>query len=396
MSTAKTAHGRGRRLRGAAAVLLGAAFLTACGASSGELVTSSDVIRIGVAHELSGWAAGYGTDSLRGIELAVEQVNAAGGVRGKQIELITHDTLSDPAKAMTMTTRLMMQERVVAVIGPTTSVSAEATKAVAGIHEVPLIFGSATQDSLTDNGSGTRPYVFRTCFSSSSQASAMATYARRNLGATNAAVFVDDRLTYTRELTASFRDAFVAAGGAVVAEEPFTPGATDYGELLSRLQGKQYEVIYLPGYPDEAGQIIRRAREQGISQPILGADAYESPALGNAAGALDNVHYTTHFTALDTANAQVQPFLDAYRTKYQAEPSSFSAQGYDTLNVVVRAIRRAEEVSGVLVGAAMADLGDFAGVTGSFGMPASHDPAKSVVVVSLRDGAVSGVERISA
>ncbi len=377
-----------RSLAAVAAATLSLALLAGCGSgSSGS--SDSDAIKLGVNYELSGPVATYGDASVQGIELAVEEINAAGGIDGKPIEIIKYDTKSEPAEATTLATKLMTQDDVITVIGPATSGSFKATIPVANQNHVPVVSGSATAEDVTVSNGQVQEYAFRTCFSDSFQGTAMANFAVKDLGAKTAVIIKDTSSDYAKGLTENFASTFKADGGTIVGEEGYVAGDTDFNAILTSIRSKDFDVIYLPGYYNEVGLIIKQARALGITAPILGGDGYESPTLLQLAGAsaLNDVYYTNHYSPLDTENVKVTEFIENFKKKYNSEPSAFSALGYDTAYFVADAISRSgAELTGDAVKDAMASTTDFQGVTGNFGIDANHDPEKAALVIGLTDG----------
>ncbi len=321
-----------------AAAALSLSLFTACGGSS----TDGNVIKIGVNYELSGAVATYGDASVKGIEMAVEEINAAGGIDGKNIELVKYDNKSEPAEATTLATKLMTQDDVVAIIGPATSGSFKATIPVANQNKVPVVSGSATAEDVTVSNGKLQEYAFRTCFSDSYQGTAMANFATKNRSAKTAVILKDTSSDYAKGLAENFAKTFTANGGTIVGEEGYIAGETNFNTVLTRIKSLDFDVMYVPGYYEEVGLIIKQARDQNIMQPVLGGDGFDSPVLLEKAGAaaLTDVFYTNHYSSLDK-DAKVQDFIKNYKTKYGEEPNAFNALGYDTAYFVADAIGRA-------------------------------------------------------
>lgn len=372
------------------AVAISALSLTAlAGCNSGGSSASSDTIKIGVNYELSGAVATYGEQNVQGIEMAIDEINAAGGVKGKKLEEVKYDSKSEPAEATTLATKLMTSDNVSAIIGPATSGSFKATIPVANQNKIPVISGSATADDVTVTGGKLQEYAFRTCFSDSYQGGVMAKYASEKLGAKSAIIIGDTSSDYAKGLAENFRNTFTKAGGKIVGQEAYVAGDTDFKAILTRIKGDKFDVIYVPGYYQEVGPLIKQAREQGIEATILGGDGFDSPTLKNLAGAkaLNNVMFTSHYAALDTSNAKLQKFITDFKAKYGTDPSAFNALGYDTAYFVAEALKNASDTKGETVKNAMANVKGFVGVTGSFDMnPKTHDPLKTAVIISLKDG----------
>lgn len=367
------------------------------GADNAPAAPAGDTIKIGVNYELSGGVATYGKASVDGIKLAVDQVNEAGGVNGKQIELVVYDNKSEPAEATTLATKLMTQDKVLAQLGPATSGSFKAVIPVATKNQVPVASGSATADDVTVNEDGSvNEFAFRVCFNDSFQGTAMANFASNKLNAKSAVVIKDTSSDYAKGLAENFVKTFTANGGTIVGEEAFAAKDTEFSGILTRIKGKQFDVIYLPGYYEEAGLIIKQARELGITQPVLGADGFDSPTLLELAGAqaLNDVYFTNHYSPLDQ-DPKVVEFIDAWKQKHNGEePNAFHALGYDLAKWTADAVGRAKELTGVGVRDAMASTENFAGVTGTFSIDENHNPVKSIVVIGLKDGQQATSEKI--
>jgi len=365
-------------------------------ASCSQPSSNSNTIKIGVNYELSGGVATYGQSSVDGIELAVEQINKAGGINGKQIELVKYDNKSEEAEATTLATRLMTQDKVVAVLGPATSGAFKATIPVATQNKIPVASGSATADDVTVDSNGVKEYAFRICFNDSYQGTGMANYALNNLGLKKAVIIMDSSSDYGKGLAENFKKTFEANGGTIVAQEAYVRGDTDFNAILTSIKGKDFDVIFIPGYYEEAGLIIKQARDQGIDAPILGADGFDSPDLKNLAGAeaLNNVYFSNHYSSLDQ-DPVVQEFIELFKSKYNKQPDAFNALGYDLANFVIDGIKRAESLTGEAVKNALAATTNFNGVTGSFSVDENHNPVKAIVVIQLKDGEQYSSERLS-
>jgi len=369
----------------------GASLLTGCG----NTAKNANEIKIGVNYELSGAVATYGQSSVEGIELAVNEINEAGGIDGKKIVLVKYDNKSEPAEATTLATKLMTQNGVVAVLGPATSGSFKATIPVAMKNKIPVASGSATADDVTVDNSGVKDYAFRICFNDSYQGVTMANFASKNLSAKKAVVIMDKSSDYGKGLAENFTKTFTAAGGTVVSQESYVSGDTDFNAILTKIKGLQFDVIFIPGYYNEAGLIIKQARALGIKAPVLGADGFDSPTLLQLAGAeaLNNVYYSNHYSSLDK-DPTVTKFINDFKTKYNKEPDAFNALGYDLAKFVVDGVRRSSSINGDAVKQALASTTNFVGVTGSFSVDANHNPVKSIVVIGLKDGVQSTSVRV--
>ena len=385
-------------------VLAGAlslALLSGCGGPAATTTTSGaaasgDTVKVGLLFELTGPVASYGSAEAQGAKLAAEQINAAGGVNGKKVQLVEYDTKSETAETTTLSAKLMTQDKVVTIIGPATSGGVKAQIQLAAKNSVPVISGSATADDLTVTNGKLNEFIFRTCFVDSFQGTAMAKYAATKLNVKSAVILKDTSSDYAKGLADAFDKQFTAGGGKVLATEAYTAKQTDFNAVLTKLKGQQFDAMYVPGYYEELGLIIKQARALGITAPILGGDGYESPKLAELAGtALTDVYYTNHYSSADK-DAKVTAFIDAYKKKYNADPESFAALGYDTMNFVAAALKNASAATGAAMKDSLATYKGFSGVTGTFDMDAAtHNPVKTVTVIGYKDGKIAVSEKIA-
>ena len=364
--------------------------LTGCGGgeTGGE---ESDTIKIGVNYELSGAVATYGQSSVDGVTLAIDEINAAGGILGKQVEMVTIDNKSDAAEVVSVATRLMTEEGVCAVIGPATSGNFKAELPIALENGIPVISGSATANDVTSGH--TKEYTFRICFSDNFQGVAMANYAFKNLGAAKVAIVQDKSSDYAEGLAASFSATFEELGGEIVAAEAYTTGDTDFNAILTSLASKEFDAIWLPGYYQEVGLIIKQARALGIECPILGADGFDSPVLAELAGAdaLHDVYYSNHYSSLNE-DETVAAFIEAYKAKHGVDPDAFNALGYDAAKLICDAIERAGAADPEAIKDALAATSGFKAVTGTLSIDENHDAQKALVVIKLDGGVAVSAE----
>ncbi|NLM28310.1 MAG: ABC transporter substrate-binding protein [Clostridiaceae bacterium] len=367
--------------------------VTLIGCSKGN----QNEIRIGINYELSGGVATYGQSSVEGIEMAIEEINNAGGINGKKIVPIKYDNKSEPAEATTLANKLITQDKVVAILGPATSGSFKAEIPVANANKIPVASGSATADDVTVTSDGkVQEYAFRVCFNDSFQGTVMANFAADNLSAKKAVIIMDSSSDYGKGLAKNFKDNFVKAGGSIVAEEAYVAGDTDFNAILTKIKGLDFDVIYIPGYYNEAGLIIKQARAQGITAPVLGADGFDSPVLLELAGAeaLNDIYFTNHYSSLDKDPAVVK-FIEDFKAKYNKEPDAFNALGYDLAKFVCDAIARAEKLDGESIKKALEETENFVGVTGTLSVDEYHNPVKSIVVIGLENGVQTSSVKIS-
>ncbi|EOT30090.1 ABC transporter substrate-binding protein [Enterococcus saccharolyticus] len=364
------------------------------GGASGGNTQEGDTIKIGLNLELSGPVAGYGTQEKEGVELAVEKINAEGGILGKDVELVVKDNKSDSNEAATAAANLATNDGVVAIIGPATTGASKAAIPNVTKAQVPMITPSGTDDAITVSGDKVQEYVFRSCFQDSFQGVILANYADETLSAKKAVIFGDNSSDYAIGLTKAFESAY---DGEIVLRENFTKNDKDFQAQLTKIKNADFDVLYLPGYYEEAGLIIKQAREMGIEQPILGADGFGDEKMIQLAGAenVSNVFYTGHFSALAPANDSVQPFIDAFKEKYGKEPSTFNALAYDAMFMVKAAIESQDAADSAAITKGLAELKDFVGVTGNITMDANHNPEKSAVVIGFTDGKESSADTVN-
>ena len=349
-------------------------------------------VKIGINYELTGDVATYGNSSVDGILMAFDEINAAGGINGMQIVPVKVDNKSDSAEATSVATKLMTQDNVVACLGPATSGNFMATIPVAMGSKVPVLSASATADEgvTVDAKGNVNDFVFRLCFNDSFQGVTMANFASVNLSAKKAVIIKDNSSDYGKGLAENFKATFEASGGTIVAEKGYVGKDKDFNAILTEIRGQDFDVIFIPGYYQEAGLIIKQARNLGIKTPVLGADGFDSPVLLELAGAeaLNDVYYSNHYSSLDQ-DPMVQKFIAAYKEKYNVEPNAFNALGYDLGKFIADAISRSNSTDPVAIKDALASTKGFAGVTGKFDMGENHNPIKSIVVIGLENGAQS-------
>lgn len=348
----------------------------------------TEKIKVGLDYELSGGAATYGQSTVDGIEFAVEEINKNGGVLGKQIELVKSDNKSDNAEATNVATKLATRDKVVAILGPATSGNTKAAAPAAMQSKVPLISCSATADDVTvDKNGNVRDYVFKICYSDSFQGIVLANFVYGELNLKKAAVLTDSTSDYSKGLTKSFKETFTKLGGSIITEQAYQEKDKDFKAVLTKIKAASPEVLFLPGYYNEAGLIIKQAKELGLDVPVVGGDGYDSPKLVEIAGkeALNKVYFTNHYSSKDTS-PEVVKFVEAFAAKYNKQPDGFSALGYDLAYFLADALKRAGAAEPEKVKEALASTKDFPGITGKLSIDENHNPVKSITILELKDG----------
>ncbi|MFB5086787.1 ABC transporter substrate-binding protein [Psychrobacillus sp. PGGUH221] len=361
------------------------------GCSGGEEGSSSDggdTIKIGANLELSGAVASYGSSEADAIELAVEEINADGGIDGKQIELIKVDNKSDAAEATSAAIKLTSQDKVTAIIGAATSGNSVAQVQIATDNKTPMISPSGTSTTVTVGENGkVNPFTFRTAFIDPFQGTVAANFAANELKVKNAAVFADNASDYAKGLAESFIKDFEAAGGTIVAEESYVAKDTDFRSTLTRIKASNPEFIFIPGYYEEVGLIVKQARELGITVPLMGADGWDSPTIVDLAGAdaLNNTFIITAYSAEDP-DGKAKEFADKFTEKYGEAPNSFHALGYDTVYLLKDAIERAGSLDGTKIKEALEATDNLELVTGLYSVDENHHPIKSATIIEFVNG----------
>ncbi|MGG0643312.1 ABC transporter substrate-binding protein [Sporosarcina gallistercoris] len=375
-----------------AAMTLGVGLLAGCGQEDKDGASGSKdgggEIKIGVNLELSGAVASYGTSEADGIQLAVDEINDDGGIDGKKIKLVKIDNKSDAAEATNAAIKLITQEQVVAIIGAATSGATVAQAQIANDNKTPLISPSGTSPTVTVNEKGeVNEFVFRTSFIDPFQGTVAANFAANDLGVKNVAIFSDNASDYSKGLASSFKEDFEKAGGKIVAEESYVAKDSDFRSTLTRIKSAKPEFIFIPGYYEEVGLIVKQAREMGIDVPLMGADGWDSPTLLDLAGAdaLNNTYTTNHYSS-DDPDGAVKAFNDKFNEEYGKSPDAFNALGYDTVYLLKDAIERAGSVDSTKIKDALADTDGLDLVTGKYSVDENHHPIKSATILEYKDG----------
>jgi len=374
---------RKRVLATVLAVVMTTVLFTGCAKTSESL----DEIKIGLNYELSGTAASYGQDTLNGVLMAIDEINAAGGVLGKQITYVKLDNKTDPAESTSAATRLATKENVSIILGPATTGATKAAIPVADKNKVPLISASATADDVTVDAKGVKEYAYRICFNDSFQGTVMANFASKNLNAKNAVVLMDNSSDYGKGLAKTFTETFTKNGGTIVAQEAFVKDEKDFNAILTKIKDKTFDILLIAGYYNEAGLIIKQARALGIDKPVLGGDGLDSPVLGELAGktALNKVYFSNHYSSLDK-DPLIVKFIEDFKNKNNKDPNAFNALGYDLGYFAADAIKRANSSDPTKIKEALDNTTEFKGVTGTFSIDKNHNPVKTAVVIELKDG----------
>ncbi|WP_288189280.1 ABC transporter substrate-binding protein [uncultured Treponema sp.] len=358
-------------------VLLGTAVVSAMMMAASCSGKKNDTIKIGGIAPLSGGVAVYGTECKNGIDLAVEEINAAGGINGQKIEFICEDDEGDSAKSVNAYKKLVTKDRVKVIIGSLTSGCTMAITNLAQAQKVVQIAPAATAVAITDAGN----YVFRACYTDPFQGKIGGKFAYENLGTKKAAILYDIGNDYSVGLTDNFTAEYTSLGGSIVSKESYSTGDKDFNAQLTKIKAANPEVIYLPDYYGTVALIAKQLRAQGINVPIVGADGWDG-LTDNAGDEVLNGYYSNHYSE-DSSSAAVQTFVKAFKAKYNKAPNSFAALGYDCVYMLRDAIKASGSTddSAKIRDALEATNGDY--VTGHIVFDANRNPVKSAVMIKL-------------
>lgn len=373
----------------ASAILL---FLTGCNKSSPSSGGGGNVIKVGEYASLTGKEAAFGQSSHNGTALAVDDLNAAGGLLGKPIQLITEDDQSQAGQPSTDVRKLISDDGVVAILGEVASSRSLEAAPICQQNQIPMISPSSTNPKVTEVGD----YIFRVCFIDPFQGTVMANFATKTLHLKTAAVLTDVTSDYSEGLAKYFKQSFIANGGKIVAEQNYSGGDKDFSAQLTAIKAANPDGIFIPGYYTEVGLIALQARQLGITVPLFGGDGWEGgPLIQIGGSALENTFFSTHFTPQDT-NAVVQEFVKKYEAKYNNQvPDAMAALGYDSMMLLADAIKRAGTTDGPKVRDALAATKDFPGITGLITIDAQRNASKPAVIIEIKNGQYHFVQAIA-
>ena len=362
-------------------------FVLAATAGCGK--SDSSEIKIGVVYELTGNTASFGTSANNGAKLAFKEINANGGVLGKKIKTVEADNKGEPSESANAMTKVIAQDNVVAVTGFTTSSNGIAASTVAEDNKIPFVAAATTNPKVTINESnGTvKNYTFRVCFIDPFQGTVGANFVLNTLQAKKAVVMIDNSSDYSKGLLQFFKVAFNKGGGQILAEEAYLQKDQDFKTILTKIKALNPEVIYLPGYYEEVGKIIKQARELGIMIPFVGGDGWDSPKLVEIGGAaaLNNTYFTNHYSVEDKSDKS-KAFVEAYTKEYGQTPDAMAVLGYDAAYALVDAIKRAGSSEPGKIREALAATKNFPAVTGLLTLNEKHDAVKSAVILEFKNG----------
>ncbi len=336
---------------------------------------TTETIKIGTIQPISGVISVYGIQTTNAAKMAVEEINAKGGINGKMVELIVEDDEASPEKTTNAFTKLVTLDKVVGIMGALTSKCTLAITSQAQSEGVPLITPTSTNDTVTDAGD----YIFRACYKDSFQGMVVANYAADTLKATTAAILYDVSNDYSKGLLENFKKGFEAKGGTVVAES-YNSGDKDFNAQITKIKASNPQVLFIPDYYSTVALIAKQVRAQGITVPMLGADGWDSIA-ENAGEEVVGSFYSNHYSP-DAQDADVQAFVAAYKAKHGETPNALAALGYDATKILLEAIAKAGSTDRKAIRDALA-LTNGKYVTGNISFDANRNTVKSAVMVEL-------------
>lgn len=361
--------------------------LSACG----EGQVQEQVIILGGMGPLTGRNSTFGQSTQQGIQLAESEINAQGGVLGKQVRIIFADTESRSDRAALAAGKLINEDKVVGIIGSVTS--GESLGAAAQVQQarIPMLSPTSTNPKVTQQGD----FIFRSCFNDTYQGRVIATYAARELKHTRAAILKDIGDDYSTGLADAIRAEFIRLGGQIVAEESYSSSEATYKTQLTKIADSKPEIIFTPIYYSAGVTIIRQARELGITVPFMGGDGLhydETITLGGKD--VEGSYVVSHFINSDP-DPKVQKFVADYRAKFSNEPNVLAALGYDAAKIMFAAIQRAGTTEGTKLREILAQTTNYPGVTGVITFDAQRNAQKSAVVLTIQAGKFEMLKRIA-
>ena len=350
-------------------------------------------IKIGEYASLTGKEASLGQSSHQGTVLAIETINAAGGVLGRPLELITEDTQSKPGESGTAVRKLITRDKVVAILGEVASSRSLEGAPICQAMKVPMVSPASTNPKVTEIGN----YIFRVCFIDPFQGPVMAKFAMQNLHAKRLGLMVSSSSAYSVGLAKYFKQAVLDTGGEIVIEQKYQEGDRDFKAQLTAIKAAGVDAIFNPGYYNEGALMVKQARDLGITVPMFGADSWEAEALIELGGAaIEGCYLCSHYSPQDPS-PRVQNFVNAYRERWGAgfAPDSNASLGYDSVLVLADAIRRAGSTDRAAIRDALAATKHFTAVTGTITIDEHRNASKEAVIITVKDGRFQFVQSMA-
>ncbi len=355
-------------------------------------VAAQDVIKVGEVASMTGKDAAFGQSSHKGTIFAIEELNAGGGVLGRQLDLVTEDNQCKQGESATAARKLISRDKVVALLGEIASSRSLEMAPIAQASHIPMISPGSTNPRVTTIGN----YVFRVCFIDPFQGTVMAKFARNTLKLQRVALLTSVSSAYSVGLAKYFKEVFVRGGGAIALQQTYAEGEKDFKAQLTVIKAAGVDGIFVPGYYTEAALICLQARELGLAVPIFGGDGWDSPPLIEIGGqAVEGTYYSDHYSATNTAPV-VQDFVRKFRVRWGGEtPDAMAALGYDSAMVLADALRRAGTTAAPQLRDAIAATKDYPGVTGTTTIDAERNASKAATIFEVKGGQSVFVESIA-
>ncbi|MGZ4962099.1 MAG: ABC transporter substrate-binding protein [Limisphaerales bacterium] len=368
-----------------AVALLSALVFTGCNQGGG------DTIKVGEFASLTGKEATFGQMSHHGTELAINELNAKGGVLGRKFDLITEDNQSKPGESKTIAIKLISRDKVICVLGEVASGRSLEAAPICQANKVPQISPSSTNPKVTEIGD----YIFRVCFIDPFQGTVMAKFAKDTLKTKNVAVLTDVASAYSVGLATYFKETFVKNGGMIVMEQKYSGGDKDFKAQLTAIKGVTPDAIFIPGYYTDVGLIARQARDLGITVPLFGGDGWESAKLVEIGGpAIDGAYFSTHFSP-EEKSPVIEDFVAKFKKAYNEAPDAMAALGYDSAMLLADAIKRCGTTDEPKLRDALAATKDFPGISGNITIDKDRNATKPAVILQVKDGKFKFLETIN-
>ncbi|HEY8900088.1 MAG TPA: ABC transporter substrate-binding protein [Chthoniobacterales bacterium] len=369
------------------ATLLAAALLAGC-KKTGPKAPANEIV-VGEFAALTGGTASFGQSSHKGTQMAIDEINAAGGLLGKKVKLVTEDDQSKAGEPATVVRKMISRDGIVALLGEVASSRSLEAGPIAQQNKIPMISPASTNPKVTQVGD----YIFRICFIDPFQGTVLAKFALAK-GWKNVAVLTDVKQDYAVGLAEFFKKYFTANGGTIVSEQSYSSGDKDFKAQLTSIAGTNPQAILVAGYYNEAGLIASQARELGLNVPLLGGDGWDSPSLVEVAGAaMEGNFFSNHFSAEDQSPV-IQEFIKRFKARYKEEPDAMAALGYDSAMILANAIKTAGTTDSKPLRDAIAATKDYPAVTGSITLDAERNANKPAVILTIKDGKFRYVETV--
>ncbi len=349
-----------------------------------------NTIVIGEFASLTGKEASFGISSHEGTLMAIEEINAAGGVLGKQLELKTEDNLSKPGESANIVNKLISKDQAVAILGEVASSRSLEAAPICQQNGIPMISPASTNPKVTETGD----YVFRVCFIDPFQGTVMANFAENTLKVEKVAIFTDVKSDYSKGLAKFFKESFLKKG-QLTSELDYSGGDKDFKAQLTTIKNSNPQAVFVPGYYTDVALIRIQARAIGLDVPFFGGDGWEgADLLAIGKESVEGDYFSTHYSP-EAGSPKGKAFVDAYKKRYNGKvPDAMAALGYDSAMILADAIKRAGSTEGTKIKEALASLKDYDAVTGKITINKDRNADKAAVILQIKDGAFRYLETV--